>query len=211
MKLNFKNLTVLNKRIRLIPKGDNFEGASANIGVDNPTLDIDPETGIVSFCLTPIQNIISCVPTQIAIQLPSDFFVEPAEGRYCLTWNEIVNGVTVTKMSSLDYPVPGATYTYTALIGDLLREYSKPGNPVNGGRETELLGLFTTEDTDKFLGKDGARGSQPTTIQIIPTSLEDLGAGIDLYPYFMHPVTGAAPEPVHSCGYGVIAYEVTQN
>ena len=50
MKLNFKNLSDSTKRIRLIPKDG--ASASANIGVDNPTLDIS-ENGEVTFCLAP--------------------------------------------------------------------------------------------------------------------------------------------------------------
>lgn len=50
MKLNFKNLSDSIKRIRLIPKDG--ASASANIGVDNPTLDIN-ENGEVTFCLAP--------------------------------------------------------------------------------------------------------------------------------------------------------------
>lgn len=48
MKLNFKNLSDSIKRIRLIPKDG--ASASANIGVENPTLDIS-ENGEVTFCL----------------------------------------------------------------------------------------------------------------------------------------------------------------
>jgi hypothetical protein len=50
MKLNFKNLSDSIKRIRLIPKAG--AGVSANIGVENPTLDIS-ENGEVTFCLAP--------------------------------------------------------------------------------------------------------------------------------------------------------------
>lgn len=53
MKLNFKNLSDSIKRINLIPRAG--AEASANIGVDNPTLDIS-EYGVVSFCLAPAQT-----------------------------------------------------------------------------------------------------------------------------------------------------------
>lgn len=51
MKLNFKNLSDSTKRIRLVPKDG--ASASANIGVNNPTLDIS-ENGEITFCLAPI-------------------------------------------------------------------------------------------------------------------------------------------------------------
>ena len=76
MKLNFKNLSDSIKRIRLIPKGNNLEGASANIGVDNPTLDIN-ENGEVTFCLAPSDICISSPPyifntENTIVKVPSD-------------------------------------------------------------------------------------------------------------------------------------------
>lgn len=206
----------VNHRIRLIwiDKQGHVQGGIASFTglFGNPTTegiwlgDIFTDNA----CLAPAATN-SCEPTQIAIQLPPNFFFEPPRGhRYYLTWNETVHGVTVSKTSYVDYPVPGLIYTYTSLIADLLSEYSKPGNTLNNGAETEVLGLFSTQGTDNFLGQDGARGSQPTTIQIIPTPSETVGAGIDLYSYFLHPATGAAPTPVHSCGWNVISYKVNQ-
>ena len=203
------NSTTEHLRIRFQvypPEQDGFVGVSFT---DNPTG--GSSNGWSTVCLAPATTN-SCVPTQIAIQLPDNFFLEPHRGhRYYLSWNETINGVTISKTSYVDYPVPDLIYTYTSLIADLLSEYSKPGNSVNNGTETEVLGLFTTQGTDKFVGQDGARGSQPTTIQILPTSPQTVGAGIDLYSYFLHPNTGAAPAPVHSCGWDVISYQVNSS
>ena len=62
MKLNFKNLSDSTKRIRLIPKDG--ASASANIGVNNPTLDISDD-GVIQFCLAPAE----CNSTAVTFEI----------------------------------------------------------------------------------------------------------------------------------------------
>jgi len=59
MKLNFKNLPDIVTGKRLIPKDG--ASASANIGVNNPTLDISDD-GIIQFCLAPAKQNSTDVP-----------------------------------------------------------------------------------------------------------------------------------------------------
>ena len=93
MKLNFKNLSDSTKRIRLIPKDKAV--ASANIGVENPTLDIN-ENGEVIFCLAPSDICVALPP--LDLNLAKTFYPFDTSKQYHLYYQDSEGNVAYSEI-----------------------------------------------------------------------------------------------------------------